>query len=240
MTPNNKFLATFRFLLKRSIGFTLIAFFSILANIASVILFYNLTDQFSGAHPPVILTAPVDVTAGFFALLAGLLMLLANFKMALANGVSRKTFLLANLPAAAVLAAVLALNNLIVPLVVGEFQPIVTVTQLIYPKANWIGLLLVQFAQYYLLIAAGWLIVLAYYRGSVAVRWAISLAPFALYFLIRAVDAYTGGKLAAAVGELWRSTMRSTPGMATITLLVSSAILVGLVYLLIRRAPLKA
>lgn len=234
-----KILPTVRYLLKGFSGLTVIAFLSILGNIAFTILTYHLTDRNNNTLPQATLTAPVDVTAGVFALLAGMLLLLANFRVALANGVSRKTFLLANLPAAAVLAFALALINILVVFVISLFQPIIMVTHLVYPQINWVGLLLVQFGQYFLLTVTGWFIILVYYRGNTRVRWAISLAPFILFGLYLAANARTGGNIAAALSEFWRLTMRSTPGIATITVMVYSAVLVIMVYLLIRRAPIK-
>jgi hypothetical protein len=239
MMTKNKLFVTFTYLLKGFMNLTLMAFLCILANLALTMLIYRLTDQSGRTLSMVMLTAPVDVTAGLFALLAGLLMLLANFRVALANGVSRKTFLLANLPAAVTMAAGLALINQALLLVFEPYQPFIMVTHLIYPTSGWIGILLVQVAQYFSLIAAGWLIVLAYYRGSVLARWIISVTPFALLGLYRVVDVSTGGKFAALFGEFWLLTMRSTTIMATITMVVYSGVLVVLVYLLIRRAPIK-
>jgi hypothetical protein len=234
----NKILPTFRYLLKGFTSLGVIAIFSILGNVAFTNLIYQLTDRYDGVHQVAAVTAPMDVTAGVFALLTGMLLFLANFKVALANGVSRKTFLLANLPAAAVFAAVLALFNGLVLLIHGLFWPIVLVTHLFYPGIHWTGILPLQFAQYFLLMVMGWFVTLAYYRSSVPVRWAISLAPFVLFGLYLAANAKTNGSVYAALTDFWLATMRPA-GIAVISLLVYSAILSGLVYLLLRRAPLK-
>ena len=235
----NKTLQTLRYLLKGFSGLTIIAFLSILGNVAVTDLVFYLTDRRNPVHQVVTLTAPLEVTAGIFALITGMILFLINFKVALANGVSRKTFLLANLFAACLMSAALAIYIMIVLLVHRLFWPLILVSHLAYPGISLAGLLLVQFAQYFLLTVVGWFITLAYYRGSVAVRWAISLAPFILLGLYLAADAQTSGAISAAFKTFWDFTLRSTPGMATISLLVYAASLVGLVYLLFRRAPLK-
>jgi hypothetical protein len=87
------------------------------------------------------------------------------------------------------------------------------------------------------LIVVGWFITLAYYRSSPLVQWVISLAPFVLYCLLKVVDAGSGGVIFQAINEYQHTSMRMA--VAPFTLLAYSAILCGLVYLLMRRAPLK-
>ena len=230
---------TFQYLLHGFAFMSIIAFISILMNVAITNLIYHLTARYQGNNAAAELTVPVEVTAGVFALVIGMILFLINFKVALANGVSRKSFLLANLPAAALLAAALALFNIIVLAVHRLFWPAVMPTQLTFPAINLPGLLALQTALYLLLVFAGWFISLAYYRSTNAGRWAISLAPVALYALFRVLNAQMGGGLGLALREYWLVTMRSTPLAAVLTLLAYAAALYGLVYLLLRRAPVR-
>ena len=71
---------------------------------------------------------------------AGVLACLAE--VALANGVSRKTFLLANLFAACLMSAALAIYIMIVLLVHRLFWPLILVSHLAYPGISLAGLLL--------------------------------------------------------------------------------------------------
>lgn len=235
-----KTMQTFRYLL---VGFSrmfVIALFAILSNVLITYLVFYLTGGrevlFLGVVP---LTAPVEVTAAIFALVTGLVLFLINFKVTAANGVSRKTFLLANLPAAALFAAVLAILNVLLVLVSRLFWPVIMSIQLFYPGISWAGLLLFQFALYLMWLVAGWLISLAYYRGSLPIRWAISLAPFLLFYIYLVTNHRTGGAVYGALREFWLTTMGSN-WAASASLLAYAAILVSLVYLLIRRAPVKA
>jgi hypothetical protein len=162
-----KILQTMRYL---STGFILmlaIGFGSLLGNVLFTNLIFYVTDRDNIGRAAGPLTVPLEMTASVFALLIGLLLLRTNFKVVIANGISRRTFLFANLPVALLAAAALALFNGMVVLVHGFFWPAVLFIQLIYPQVGWAGLLLVQFGLYFMLIAAGWVITLAYYRASV-------------------------------------------------------------------------
>ena len=135
-------------------------------------------------------------------------------------------------------AAAFSIFNLVVVLVHGLFWPINFISALFYPHAGSVGVLILQFALYFLLIVAGWFITLAYYRSSVPVKWAISLAPLGLYALLKVANARSGGATFTSIREYLHASM-GNPYSATASWLAYSAILCGLVYLLIRRVPLK-
>lgn len=233
-----KTLQTLRYLFKSSSMGIVFGFLVILITVAISDLVYFLTDYaYNTVHPVVTLMAPFEVTAGIFALLIGLVLFIATFKVVLANGISRKTFLLANLPAAWIAAAAFSIFNLVVVKVHGLFWPITTIIGWNYPQIGWAELLIFQFALYFLLITAGWFITLAYYRSSVPVKWAISVTPIVLFGLLRVAQARFGYPIFVAIWEYLLWTL-SFP-RAVFSLLAYSAILCGLVYLLIRRAPLK-
>ena len=231
-------LPAFRYLFKAFSRLTLIGFLISLGNLAIVDLVFHLTARAYGAHQVVPLTAPFEMADGIFVFIVGLILFIPHFKVALANGVSRKTFLLANLPAAILLAAVLSIFNLIVVQVHNLFWPIIFVSELYFPQIHWAGLLILQFGLYLLLIVSGWFITLAYYRSSAPVKWTISLAPFVLYGLLKVVNAWMGEVIFTSVREYIRWSMID-PSHVAVPCMAYAAILCGLVYLLLRRAPLK-
>ena len=233
-----KTLQTLRYLSKSFKLLTAIGFLSILGSLAISYLIFYLTDRYNPVpHPLVTVTAPFEITAATFAVLIGLLLFIANFKVALANGISRRTFLLANIPAALASAAAFAIFNQVLLSIYGLFLPIQSITDLIYPAIGWAGSLIFQFSEYLLLILAGWFVTLAYYRCSTLGKWIISLAPFVLIALVQIADARTGGAISAAISDYQHATLQMD--WAAFTLLAYSILLCGLVFLLIRRAPLK-
>jgi hypothetical protein len=239
-----KTLQTFRYLSKSLMVMIAIGFLTILGNIAVSDLVFFLTDHYNTIPSSGPLMAYIEITAGIFALLIGLVVFLINFKVALANGISRKTFLLANIPAIAMVAAAFSIFNLVVVLIHGLFWPMTLATIWIYPQAGWVGALVLQFALYYLWVVVGWFIALAYYRSNTPVKWAISLAPFVVFGLLQVANAQSGGAVFAALAEYIRLSMGTAGGtpnpyQATFSMLVYSAILYGLTYLLLRRTPLK-
>lgn len=233
-----KTLQTFRFLMKRYAGLILINFLSVLATVVITDMVFQLTDRINPVHQVVSLTVPFENVAGLFAGLIGLTLLISNFKIGLANGISRKTFLLANLLAATIAAATLSIFNLLVVLIHGLFWPINFVTDLIFPHVGWAGIFALQFVLYFLLIVAGWFVTLAYYRSSVPVKWAISLAPIGLYALLHVVNAFSNGATFISINEYIQLSTK-TPFATAISFLGYLVIVCGLVYLLIRRAPLR-
>jgi hypothetical protein len=232
-----KILQTMRYL---STGFILmfaIGFGTLLGNVLFTNLIFHITDRANIGRAAGPLTVPLEMTASVFALLIGLILFLSNFKVAIANGISRRTFLIANLPVALLAAAALSLLNGIVVLVHGFFWPVVSLTQLFYPQGA--GLLLLQFGLYFLLIAAGWVISLAYYRASIPMRWAISLSPFVLIALLRMINFETGGEVSSFIRYTLGLTGQPNPYQGAAFLFLYAAMLLGATYLLIRRAPLK-
>jgi hypothetical protein len=234
----NKTLQTLRYLSRGFTWLTGICFLSLLGNVAVTDVVFDLTDRYNSVHPPVTLTAPLEITAGIFALIIGLVLFLINFKVTLANGITRKTYLLANLPAAGIVAAVLAVINLSIVGVHGLFRPVILSISLVYPQAGWAGLLVWQFALYFLLIVAGWLISLTYYRSNTLLKWIVSLAPVILFSLLKIANALSAGAVFHAIAEYQRISM-ATAGRAALTMLAYAILFCGIVYLLIRRAPLK-
>lgn len=232
---------TFRYLLKPYAHLAAIAFISMLLAVAVSGLIFALTSRYHTPRPVVAVTSPADLTAALFALILGLVAFLINFQVALANGVTRKTFLLANLPAAALFAAALALFNALIVQVHSLFWPVIMTSSLWYPRAGLSGLLLYQVALYLALVVAGWLIALAYYRASILGRWAISFSPVFAWALVRLGNAASDGAVSAGLRDFYRAAMglnSGSPAQAALSLLVFGAILYGLVYLVLRRTPL--
>lgn len=232
-----KTLPTFRYLMKSLGPWIVIGFFVILCTVAASDLIFYFTEKYHPLETVVPLTVPFEFSTGVFALLIGLAQFISDFKVGLANGISRKTFHLANLLSAGTWAAAFSIFNFLVAKVHGLFWPIAFSSEVFYPQIGWAEILILQFTLYLLLIMVGRLIALAYYRSSTAGKWAVSLAPFVLLGLYLVGNARSGGELGAALWGYHRLTMGMD--LAPVTLLVYSAILAGLVYLLFRRAPLK-
>ena len=232
---------TVRYLLPTYARLAVIAFISMLIALGMSTLIFFLTSRGMSPRPLVTLTSPSDFTAALFALITGLVLFLINFQVALANGVTRKTYLLGNLPAAALMALALVLVNALLVGAHGLFWPIIMSAQLTYPQAGLPGVLLYQFVLCLAMIVMGWLIALAYYRAGTLGRWLISLSPVFAWGLVRLGNAATDGAVSAGLRDFYRAALgmnSGSPAQAALSLLVLGAILYGLVYLLLRRTPL--
>lgn len=209
----------------------------ILSTVAITDLVYFFTSRYTTVHQVVSLTVPFEFNTGIIALLFGMGLLISTFKVTLANGISRKTFLLANLPAAVIVSAIFSIFNLLVIKIHGLFWPINAISDLIFHNIRWPGFLLFQFALYLMLIMVGWFISLVSYRSGKVGKWALVGGPFAIYGILKILDASTAGLVFKTIHDyfVWHFDFpRVVP-----LLLAYSAINYALVYLLIRRAPLK-
>jgi hypothetical protein len=228
---------TFHYLRKSFSLWIVIGLLVSLGTVAVADLLFYFTEKYHPLDTVVPLTVPFEFTTGLFVLLIGLVLFIPDFKVALANGISRKTFLLANLLSAGTVAAAFSIFNLIVDKVHSLFWPITFTSEMFYPQIGWAGLFILQFALYFLLIMIGRLTALAYYRSNTLGRWAISLAPFVLLGCYLVANARSGGELRSAISAYQHTSMRME--QAPFTLLIYAAILTALLYLLFRRAPLK-
>ena len=233
----NKIRQTLRYLNK---SFSIIFIYEILVILGTVAitdLIYSLTSRHTATPQVVSLTVPFEFNTGIIALLFGMGFLITTFKVTLANGISRKTFLLANLPAAVIVSAVFSTINLLVITIHSLFWPINAISHLIFPFFRWTGFLLFQFALYLMLIIAGWFISLASYRSSRFGKLSLAVVPFAIYGVLKILDASTGGLVMSSIHDyfVWNFYYpRVVP-----LFLAYAVIIYGLVFLLIRRAPLK-
>jgi hypothetical protein len=233
----NKLFPALRYLVKSlSMGIG-IGFLVILSTVAVTDWVFHLTDRYNTAHYVVSLTVPFELTAGAFSLLIGLVLFIPNFRVMLANGISRKTFFLASLPAAGTAAAAFSIFNLAVVKVHGLFWPINSISDQIYPSAGLGFQLILQFALYFLLIMSGQIVTLAYYRSNVPGKWALSLTPLVLVLILQQDAVNFRGSINQAIWDYLRWSFFYS--RASALLLVYAAILSGLVYLMVRRAPVK-
>jgi len=219
-----------------------VTFFSIFVVLITVIIadyiFYK-TGGFDPGRPIETRSMAFELVAGSFAFLIGLKYFRPNFNVALANGISRKTFLLANLPVAALIAVVFPVSNLLMIQIHNVFSPISTMSEMIFPLiTGWLWSLLFQFALYFMLLIGGWFITFIYYRSNALLKWIISLIPF-VFFIIPIVDSqfyYQSIHPVLKNSIMW---VFHQPARPPLLMLIFSAILAAFTFLLIYRAPLK-
>lgn len=233
----NRTLQTIRYLI-RNLRWMMIA--GVLVMLGVVILtdyiFYR-TGGFNLSQSSV--PGTVEMTAGVFSLLIGLLYFRPHFRVALANGISRKTLMLANLPAAGLMAVVFAFATQVILNVHNLIWPISSITNAFYPSTiDWLRAALIQFLLYFMLICLGSFVSFIYYRSNTMMKWIISLAVCFVFFLptIAPQDYYMS--IAPAIHDflVW---CRIGFVRAPLMLLGFSAILFEMTFLLVYRAPLK-
>jgi hypothetical protein len=100
-------------------------------------------------------------------------------------------------------------------------------------------------ALYLLALTLGYFITTLYYRMSKILKIIVSIGVPALFFTILPIidSIVTGGKIYRWIGELLLSMAGTRNGynplIAVVSLVMGSVVLVGLAFLLVRRAPVK-
>ncbi|MBA4384760.1 MAG: hypothetical protein C0410_08490 [Anaerolinea sp.] len=201
-------------------------------------VFYR-TGGFTPGRQVVPVTMPFELTAGVFSFLIGLKYFRSNFRVALANGISRKTFMLANLPVAALIAVIFPVATIVIVQLHSLFWPITSMSNIFsLSSLSWIWQFLFQFTLYFMLIVSGWAITFAYYRSNTLMKWVITLAACFIFFLPMISSEYYYQNIAPAIREflLW---CIYRPERSPLMMLIVSAVLFEFTFLLIHRAPLK-
>lgn len=227
-----------RYLITSVLPFVMVGMLSILGNLAvtdTITLFARRRGELDRPF-----SNHTEATAAIFILLISLIFFSIQFKVVLSNGVSRKTFFWANLASFVVISAGFALFITLVTLAHLPFGQMTLISQSLYTGANLMDATFLQIALYFLVAVSGWLIHLAYYRSGTLLRWIISLAPFGLLWAV-----ISSGR---SSGILWE-TLVALAGFANhdapqvytavLSLVGAAALLSGVIYLLLRRAPLK-
>jgi len=194
-----------------------------------------------------------EMASAIFLFVLGLNSFKQNYLFLSSNGITRKAqfygFLISSLPVVAVMGAIdTAYGNIL-----GEFINYNAMFSQMYngfvldtPKPF---ILLIGFvwsaALYLFAITLGYFITTLYYRMSKLLKIIISVGvPMLFFTVLPGIDSVvTGGKIYGWMGELFISLAGlkngSNPFVAVISLLIASAILAGLAFLLVRKAPVK-
>jgi hypothetical protein len=104
--------------------------------------------------------------------------------VALANGISRKTFMWAYLPVAALVGVIF---TIISQMIVGAHNWLwpnpTAFGALLNFKLVWLWSFVIQIVLYFLLIIAGWFLSFIYYRSNKLMKWIVSLVISFVFFI---------------------------------------------------------
>jgi hypothetical protein len=243
----NKILPAFKYLLKNSYSIILIGFANVIFNAAVIDAIFFITARQNGydylTTKPT-LTMTFEYTSAIYTFVICIILFVTYFKTLVANGVSRRSIFMAYIPVILVMSIIFALWNILVMLTHWPFVDVILASQLIYPNNNLGSLLLYPTLLCFFTGVLGWLITLAYYRATNLVRWIISLAPFTLLGIFIVLNINAKGLLSSRL-LLGNKVLMGTasnphnPFIAALSLGSMSVILLAIIYLMLRRAPLR-
>lgn len=237
----NRIFGVCKFQFKKLSYWTVICFVVILANLLiSVVALsaVNTADDRSGVN------TSIDLIAVIMIFVMGLNCFKPSFKFLLANGVSRKSFFLGNVP---FLALYSALWSALVLLITFPFRSLFhsTLYVVIYEKDSILGAFLWTFAVMFCVVSAGWLINLIYYRSGTILKTIVSISPVLLVALIVWIDRLSGYRFGKLIFKGmffvmgFNDQMQASPVSSTLILFLFAVLFCGLCWPLLRRAQLK-
>lgn len=180
-----------------------------------------------------------EVFAAVFTFLIGLMLIRPNFRVSLANGISRKTFMVANLPVAVLVASFFAVANQIIAAIHNSLWPPKPGWETWFPTSSgWLWPLLFHIMLYLMMILAGWFTSFIYYRSNTMMKWVISLSASFIFFLPTFAPEFYSMTISPVIRALYLWRLQN-PVRGPLIILILSAFLFGLTYWLVHRAPLK-
>jgi hypothetical protein len=113
---------------------------------------------------------------------------------------------------------------------------------ILYESNSILAVVVWTFALFFCVSLLGWLINLIYYRSSALLKIVVSLSPVYVTILLIWLNKLIGGSVFIAIGNFisfyWGIT-DSNSYVAVLNLLATSVFFCGLIFLLMRRAPVK-
>lgn len=185
----------------------------------------------------------LDFSTAVFIFVVGLNCFKTSFKFISANSISRKRFFRENILALLGIAALLTVTETILTMVV--YKPLMNYPLLyeqLYQGASLIGSALWLLFLYWASSMLGWFINLLYYRSNKPLKWLISISPVIISIGLDFIDKMMNGRVYPAIERFiinfW-GLVTMNPYSAILNLSLFTALLGSLIFLLIRRAPLK-
>lgn len=184
----------------------------------------------------------LDMGTSMFIFIAGLNCFKENFKFMMANNVSRKSFYFGNAIALLMVAGSMALIDLFLDLILSAIIPYESAFSQIYHFQNYWIQFVWTFTLYAYFVFLGWMINLVYYRSNYTMKILVSISPvivFALFQYIRQkIKAAMGIELLSFLGRVLKNFF-TNPYIAMTNLIIGILIIGAIIFLLMRRAPIK-
>lgn len=159
-----------------------------------------------------------------------------------ANNVSRKVFYVGNFVSFLLLAGIMTIVDTTLNQV---FQGLIahktSLEQIYNLHSFWVDIPF-TFTFLTLAICLGWLITLLYYRSDKIMKIILSVSPFLLIILSTYINRITNGAITRELGKFFDNVLgisAVSPINAVFSFAISAALIYGLSFLLVRKAPIK-
>lgn len=208
---------------------------------ASLLVFLALVRWFAPAPGPINMSG-LEMSTAVFLFVAGLNCFKPSFKCMSAFGVSRRRFFGQNVLALLALAGLATVVDTLFAAIYRMFLNYKSLQEILYPSSNAFSGIIWLFFVHTAAVMLGWFITLLYYRSGKQLKLLISLSPVFLSIGLGFANTFTHGKVSSAIRAFFLSfwgAKTMNPHIAVMSLSLSIVLLGTLIFLMIRRAPVK-
>ena len=185
----------------------------------------------------------LGLTSVVFIFILGLNCFTSAFRFMQANNVSRQRFYIANVLALSVISLFMATIDTTLGLVLRLLIPYSGMTEQLYGTAAFLPELIWTFTLAALAAHAGWVINMIYYRSNKIQKILVSVSPLFAFITLVYINRRTAGAFGTFLMEFLTTLLGFSNGpnpyIAALSFTTGAAIMAGLGFLLIRRAPVK-
>lgn len=177
-----------------------------------------------------------------FLFVSGLNSFKTNFKFMQANNVPRKRLYTSTIVSFLLVAGFMALIDVALNRVLNQIFPYEGLVDAIYHNNFFLAEFIWSFSLFTVALSGGWLITMIYYRCNKIMKIIISVAPVFLIVLLGYINSFTRGAVVSFINTFMVTLFDLTnlnPFVSAFNIFILTAVVLGLCYLLIRRAPIK-
>lgn len=213
-------------------------FYGIIVGLATMGVFAILRDPSGGSS-----MGGLGLTSVIFIFILGLNCFTTAFRFMQANNVSRQRFYMATIVALSAISLFMATIDTTLGFILRSLIPYSGMTEQLYGTASFLPEVLWTFTLAAFAAHLGWFISMVYYRSSKLQKVVVSLSPLFGLVIAIYIDRRTSGTFGTAIMRFLGTALGflhgRNPYVASLSFTVGAAIMAGLCFLLIRRAPVK-
>ncbi|WP_202709962.1 hypothetical protein [Sporosalibacterium faouarense] len=220
---------------------SLIVFYTVIISIS--ILMTILSIRYSNNPDANVGFGGFGLSSAIFIFIAGLNCFKSNFKFMQAYNVSRIRFYFANIIALIIMAVVMAFIDVSMNNILKNVIPYQGIFEQLYKTSFILGDILWSFGLFMFFVSLGWLITMIYYRSNKVMKTIVSILPVVFIVLLSVMDNLIDFQIWNGILHIFTKLLGFADNLnyyiAILSFGISTIIIFGLCFLMIRKIPIR-